>query len=192
MGNENYFDPSKTQEPELEQAGWYALEIVELQRRIANTLSEGFQFVFQILHPTSKANGFRIKEIFWDTPAALPRLGTFTSRFYQGPPYSLSDPEAMWRVYGGARVYAEIGFKTNDDGTRGYPEIRRFGTMPETVRTQILAFPRVAAAFPQEGMLTNQPFKAKRNGSAPAASGGMPPQDTAFGGNGSQDDDIPF
>lgn len=197
MTDTDFFNPSEHQEAVLDKAGWYTVEIVNVQRKKAGSGTEGYEFQFRIL--LGKAAGATVRETFWDTPNALGRLGTFTRLFYDGPGFHRSDAKALWSVYAGARLSAEIGFDVRDDGTQGYPQIRRFGRVQDKDRPNLAAIPRFAAVDPPEGILTPKEPRQRRNYGASGGGGGggrggdsgYPQNDTSYSG-GTQDDDIPF
>lgn len=196
----DFFNPEEHQEAQLEKAGWYTVEIVNVQRVKAGTGTEGYEFKFRVL--LGPAAGVMLTEKFWDTPAAWPRLGTFTKTFYSGAGFHRGNAGEIWGVYAGARLAAEVGFETNDDGTRGRPVIRRFSRLSDKDRPALAAISRFAPVNPPEDMLKPREPRRRRDYGASGGSGGGggygggygggDAPDSTFGGGGSQDDDIPF
>ncbi|MDO8941622.1 MAG: hypothetical protein Q7U75_00485, partial [Desulfobacterales bacterium] len=166
----DFFNPTEHQEAAIEQAGWYTVEIIALQHMKAKTGTEGWEFKLRVL--IGPAAGAIITEVFWDTPTALGRLGSFTKLFYQGQGFHRSNAAEVWAVYGGARVAAEVGFETNDDGTRGRVKIRRFGKVPDKDRPALAGVSRFAPPAPPEGMLVTRLPKQKRDYGGGGGGGG--------------------
>lgn len=196
----DFFNPEEHQEGQLEKAGWYTVEIINVQRVRAGTGTEGYEFKFRVL--LGPATGVILTEKFWDTPAAWGRLGTFTKLFYSGAGFHRGNAGEIWSVYAGARLAAEVGFETNDDGTRGRSVIRRFSRLSDKDRPALAAISRFAPTNPPDDMLKAREPRRRRDyggaggsgggGYGGGSGGGGEPQDSSYGGGGSQDDDIPF
>jgi acyl-CoA hydrolase len=179
------FDPNKHKQAPIEAGEWIS-EIVNLRFKLAKTGTKGLEVTYQVV--VGSIATAQIRDVFWITEAAFPRLANFALLF-TGEPFNLDDMEVLWRMFGGKRVKIRVT-KTMSSNNREYHEVSRVFslTAPEIAKSRDLA-PRVAPAeTPSDEVVAPREQQQHAAEAAQDNNEGLPPTR----GGAKYDDDIPF